>query len=919
VLPGWSAARRLLRGPLRRLVGGQVVGQAADGLAQIAFAQVVLFEVGRGASPWELAKLLAVTLLPFSLAGPVAGVVIDRWDRRRALVVASLGRAAVAAAAVGVLAARSEPAAYAGIVLLLSLSRFVLVAKGAALPRTVEPAGLVVANAVSSLAGLAAAFAGAIAGSAFVAAAPAAGFLGAAGGYLAAAVLFARLPPVGGGSTAGTGAVGLRRLGRDLAEEVRAVARVAAIRRPLVAVWSHRLLLGAGFVIVVLVADSRYGLEAPGYGLALLVTGAGAVAGSVAAPALARRFPPPALLPATFAVAGSATGAAGFGPGLAALVLATGVAAFAFQVLKVRVDALVQDAAHDGVRGRVVSAYDVLYNVAFVAAALALVPLWRPGREHALLWWLAAAFGACGLLLARAYRSWPFRATRPRHASRPRPRRWRGRAAAAVAGTLPVLAFPEADAWWLGFVGLVPLLLLVRAAPTAGEAAVRAWAGGTGFFLAMHHWLLPNLGPFTVVVGPLLGTLWAAWGPVAWGLLHDPASGRRLVAAMAVLPAAWVVIEVLRSWDRLAGPWGLLGASQAGNLPVLAVASLGGVWLLSAVLVAVNVAGTVALAPGTPTPARAAALGAAAALVVAATGYGLLRPPPPGDRAVVVAGVQPGHISGYERRFDAHLSATRALAGGADAAVDLVVWGESSVGFDLQARPERLAAVAEVAGAVGADVLVNVDARRGPGGIFKSAVLVGPDGVTARYDKMRLVPFGEYVPMRRVLGWVSGVTEAADEDRRRGEDLVVMDTAGIRAGPLVCFESAFPDLTRRLARRGADLIVLQTATTTFQGSWAQAQHAALSAVRAVESGRPVVHAAVSGVSAVFDARGRRLAGLHHDQAGTYRATVPLSPETTPYARFGDWVPAAAVLVLGAAAVRAALATGRALPPRGADL
>lgn len=130
-------------------------------------------------------------------------------------------------------------------------------------------------------------------------------------------------------------------------------------------------------------------------------------------------------------------------------------------MLKARVDALVQDAADDVVRGRVFSAYDVLYNVAFVTAGLLLVPLWRLGREQLLLWWLGAAFAAGAMLVARAYRSWPFHPGQERIGAS---RRRTMRVLAAVSGTVPVLAFPEAGQWWLGFVGLVPLILLLRAA-----------------------------------------------------------------------------------------------------------------------------------------------------------------------------------------------------------------------------------------------------------------------------------------------------------------------------------------------------------------------------------------------------------------------------------------------------------------------
>jgi len=158
------------------------------------------------------------------------------------------------------------------------------------------------------------------------------------------------------------------------------------------------------------------------------------------------------------------------------------------------------------------------------------------------------------------------------------------------------------------------------------------------------------------------------------------------------------------------------------------------------------------------------------------------------------------------------------------------------------------------------------------------------------------VPFGEYVPLRRLFGWVTRFTDAATTDRRRGTRLAVLDAGPVAIGPLVCFESAFPDLARSLARKGADLVVVQSATTTFQQSWGPDQHASLAAVRAVESGRPVLQAAISGVSAAFDARGRRLAWYPTSWRGADVIAVPLSRERTPYDRWGDWLPAGCCLV-----------------------
>jgi apolipoprotein N-acyltransferase len=489
--------------------------------------------------------------------------------------------------------------------------------------------------------------------------------------------------------------------------------------------------------------------------------------------------------------------------------------------------------------------------------------------------------------------------------------RWGGRLGALAAGAPLALAFPRPGWWWLALVGLAPLLVLAMAAPSGPEAGVRTWLGGTGFFLAVDAFLFPVVGPFMVPLAMLLALTWFPVGWLTQALLgaapepdpHAPTPGR-LAAALVLVPAAFVVGEAVRSWDALGGPWGLLGASQWNAPALLAVASLGGVWAVGFLLVAVNLGVAAALRPGTGGPVRVLAVGVAAALPLAAAGFWVWRPPPAPGGTARVAFVQPGVVGPVEERFRASERLSRTLPAGARP--DLVAWGESSLGRDPSSSPGDVARLAATARAAGAPVLANVDAERaGEGGIYKSALLVGPDGVLGSYDKLRLVPFGEYVPLRPLLGWVTRFTDAAAVDRHRGARLVVLDAGGLAVGPLVCFESAFPDLARNLAARGAEVVVVQTADTTFQGSWGQDQHASLSAVRAVEAGRPVVQAAISGTSAAFDARGRRLAWAPGTFRGAAVVTVPLTPERTPYVRVGDVVPAACGLALAVAAVVAA--------------
>ncbi|WP_431965763.1 apolipoprotein N-acyltransferase [Actinacidiphila sp. bgisy160] len=477
---------------------------------------------------------------------------------------------------------------------------------------------------------------------------------------------------------------------------------------------------------------------------------------------------------------------------------------------------------------------------------------------------------------------------------------WTRGAAAAAAGALPALAFPAPSLWWLAYVALVPWMLLARAAPTGRRAALDGWLGGAGFMVAVHHWLIPSLHVFIVLIALLLGALWAPWGWLVRRLLGGTPGRRPVLAAVVLVPCAWLLVELVRSWEYLGGPWGLLGASQWQVPPALRLASIGGVWLVSFLVVAVNTALAALLAVPS---CRAAAGSALATAAVGTTALWAWAPVPSrSGESVRVAVVQPGVINGPQPRFDRGEQLTRTLAG---RGVDLVVWGESSVGFDLSARPDLADRLAALSRDVGADILVNVDARREDGlGISKTSMLIGPSGpVGPGYDKMRLVPFGEYVPARTVLGWTTSVGRAAGEDRIRGDRQVVMDAGTVRLAPLVCFESAFPDMSRHLADDGAQLLVAQSSTSSFQDSWAPAQHASLAALRSAETWRPMVHATLTGVSVVHDARGERIGPALGTSRGTAQVyDVPLSSGRSPYDRLGDWVPRLAVLLLTASGV-----------------
>jgi apolipoprotein N-acyltransferase len=513
---------------------------------------------------------------------------------------------------------------------------------------------------------------------------------------------------------------------------------------------------------------------------------------------------------------------------------------------------------------------------------------------------------------------------------------WSVRRLMLLTGALPILSFPAANLEFLAWFGLVPGLVLIVRSPTAREGGIRAWWLGAGYLITALYWMAPEIGPGVLLVAAVFGVLWVPFGVAAQKLLRPPLTWPRALAALVVVPSCWLLTEWLRSWQALGGPWAVYGVSQWQHPVVLALAAVGGVWLVSFALVLTNVAIVLALValpqPGAGSRLRPglAVLGLVAALVSLGAGplAFALTPASPAVRQVTVAMVQPGMISNTSLRVHASQALTAELSrGGTLSGVqpDLIVWGESSIAVDLTLAKNRaqLLQLEQLATRDGADILVSQDATPPGKGHEKWAVLVSPSGIEGIYVKTRLVPFGEYIPFRQQLGWLTKISRAAASNMIPGTGahlLQATDRQGrpLPIGVLICFESAFPDMSRVDTDNGAQLIVYQSATSTFQGTWGPDQHASLGAVRAAETGRPVVQAALTGVTAAFDARGRLLAWMGQSSRGVVavRLSLPAASARTVYDRFGDYVPwsALAVVILAALVM---FANSRGFPGRSA--
>jgi apolipoprotein N-acyltransferase len=524
---------------------------------------------------------------------------------------------------------------------------------------------------------------------------------------------------------------------------------------------------------------------------------------------------------------------------------------------------------------------------------------------------------------------------------------WSVRRLMLLMGALPVLSFPAANLEFLAWFGLVPGLVLIVRSPSAREGGVRGWWLGAGYLIAALYWMTPEIGPAVLLVAAVIGVLWVPFGVAAAALLRPPFSWPRALAALVVVPNCWLITEWLRSWQALGGPWAVYGVSQWQHPAVLALASVGGVWLISFALVLTNVAIVLVIGslPGVgailrPGPAQPgpglrpglAVLGVVAGL--ASIGAGplafALTPANPAVRQVTIAMVQPGVISNATLRADASQTLTAELSqGGTLGGVrpDLIVWSESSIPDDITLPKYRdlLSKIEALSASDGADILVNQDTTAPGKGHEKWAVLVSPAGIEGIYVKTRLVPFGEYIPFRQQLGWLTKISNAASSNMIPGTGAHLLDATDrtgkpLPIGVLICFESAFPDMSRVDTDKGAQLIVYQSETSTFQGTWGPDQHASLGAVRAAETGRPVVQAALTGDTVAYDARGRLLAWMGQSAHGvvTVKLALPATSAKTIYDRLGDYVPWSALGIVVAAAL-IMFANSRGFPARSAGI
>jgi apolipoprotein N-acyltransferase len=488
---------------------------------------------------------------------------------------------------------------------------------------------------------------------------------------------------------------------------------------------------------------------------------------------------------------------------------------------------------------------------------------------------------------------------------------------AALSTGFLILSFPNFDSYFLAWIGLVPLLLAIARRPSPLRALMLGWAMGTVFFYVTCYWLtysmihyggVPTvlayllLVPGAVVIGIFPGIFAAltAFAIQKWGHM-----------AVLLAPVFWPALE----WVRLGVTgqlWNAIGYSQAYHWRLIGAASWGGVYAVSFIILATNSAIALFILRRTPLTI------AASVLTIFTAGCAIVGSSPPlltrydfdsDAPSISIVALQPNvpmkavkSVEETKELMQRHLSlSTTALQKIPDLAgsAKLVVWPESPMNFTYDRDRAFQELVANFAKENKTSLLFNSLEPAPADGSYNSAVLINESGQRiSQYDKIRLMPFGEYVPLPQWLPGASLITGIVGEFTP-GNNYTLMPVGAYRTGVFICIESAYPWIARRMTNEGADVLINISNDGYLGPTAVMRQHLANAIFRAVENGRPVVRVTNTGISALITEEGKV-----QERTGAFETDVrvwsltPAATTRTAYTRYGDlFVQICAVITL----------------------
>lgn len=481
--------------------------------------------------------------------------------------------------------------------------------------------------------------------------------------------------------------------------------------------------------------------------------------------------------------------------------------------------------------------------------------------------------------------------------------------AAAAAGILLSAAFPGWNLEALAWIAFLPLFYALEG-KKPGKAFFLGFVSGLFFFFISLRWIIPTIvtyGKIPWFVGFaafLLMTLILSVYPgiFAWGI--NRALPRIPLPREITVPLLWTGLEFLRGHFFIPFPWLDLGYSQFQNLPLIQISDTASVYGVTFLILMVNRALYEILAvfifhgkeekPGSAFHWRRSAGVFSVLIIVLLYGTFRLSAPALPAQKVRVAVVQ-GNID-QDRKWDEsfRMEILKIYEGLTDESSkqhpDLILWPETAAPFIYEKDSRYKDELNRYVRSLHVPLLTGAPSYiRGPEGVswFNSAYLINADGIPdGRYDKINLVPFGEYVPFREILFFVNKLTEGIG-DFRSGDRHTVFAIPGHSFGTLICFEVIFPELFRQFVAEGAGFMTTITNDAWFGRSAAPEQHFSMVVFRAVENRTPVARAANTGISGFIDSRGRVLKTSGLFEPSWLIEELEYYGEKTVYTRFGD--------------------------------
>lgn len=443
-----------------------------------------------------------------------------------------------------------------------------------------------------------------------------------------------------------------------------------------------------------------------------------------------------------------------------------------------------------------------------------------------------------------------------------------------LSSVLLITSFPDFNLWLFAWVGLVPLFFAIDGQKPL-RAFITAYSIGALFFLGTVYWLIHVTLPGMVAAALYLAVYFGIFG-----LTISFAINRPSYLSLFAIPSVWVALEYARS-NLLSGfGWNLLAHSQSSNLSMIQIADITGSYGVSYLIVLVNAAVFFTIKAARNRNYYTFYPAIAIVIVFFAAGYGILRLNNIFTGMPLKVAVVQGNIAQNEkwdpefRRMiiDKYETLTAASA---KESPDLIIWPETSVPGFFQEGGDLLRRVTEAARKADAALLVG-EPRQDPddqGLYYNSATLFDRSGKqTAVYDKIHLVPFGEFIPARNLFSFVEKFTKSTIGDFTAGKEYTVFNfvvernqrgetysqrlTKRVRFSVLICFEDIFPDIARQFVKKGANFLVNITNDAWFGNSCAPYQHVQSSVFRAVENRINVIRSANTGLSCFIDQKGR---------------------------------------------------------------